>query len=100
MQRIYVVPGPTSYRSGELVYTAVPLSSLPADVQATAQEAWVSQPVPSCPTSEQHLPLHRHHRRRSSRSADSETGLIRLPINADEGLLPNYSHDLETGLKA
>jgi len=99
MQRIFVVPGPKPYSSGELVYTAVPLSSLPVDVQATAQEAWVSQPVP-CSTTEPQHQMHRHHRRRSSRSVDNETGLIRLPIHADDGLLPPYSHDLETGVKA
>lgn len=99
MQRIFVVPSSTPYPSGELVYTVVPLSSLSADVQATAQEAWVSQPVP-CPATEQQHQMHRHHRRRSSRSVDNETGLIRLPIHANDGLLPPYRHDLEVGVKA
>ncbi|KXN89490.1 hypothetical protein AN958_05652 [Leucoagaricus sp. SymC.cos] len=65
----------------EMVYTPVPRSSLPRDVQTTAKEVWVSS---SSSSSSEHR--HRHHRHRSR-----ETGRIRLPIRPDEGLLPLYN---------
>ncbi|KAF9450174.1 hypothetical protein P691DRAFT_621844, partial [Macrolepiota fuliginosa MF-IS2] len=79
-QRILLVPftapvGPDV----EMVYTPVPRSSLPRDVQTTAKEVWVS----STSTSEHR---HRHHRHCSR-----EIGRIRLPIRPDEGLLPAYT---------
>jgi hypothetical protein len=78
-QRILLVPFTASVDTAvEMVYTPVPRSSLPHDVQTTAKEVWVSSS-----TSEHR---HRHHRHRSH-----ETGRIRLPIRPDEGLLPLYS---------
>lgn len=59
----------------EMVYVAVPRSSLPREVQTTAQEMWMS----SCSASEHR---HRHHRHCSR-----EMGRIRLPVRQDEGLL-------------
>jgi len=75
-QRIFLVPfGTTMDPNVEMVYTPVPRSSLPGDVQTTAKEVWVSLPDYR----------HRHHRHRSR-----ETGKIRLPVRPDEGLLPPY----------
>ncbi|KAJ3568770.1 hypothetical protein NP233_g5494 [Leucocoprinus birnbaumii] len=79
-QRILLVPFTAPVDADvEMVYTPVPRSSLPRDVQPTAKEVWVSSSSAS-----EHR--HRHHRHRSR-----ETGRIALPIRADEGLLPSYS---------
>lgn len=87
-QRILLVPFTTSVDPDvEMVYTPVPRSSLPRDVQTTAKEVWVSSS-----TSEHR---HRHHRHRSRETGRIETGRIRLPIRPDEGLLPAY-HDSES----
>jgi hypothetical protein len=125
-QRIYIFPSnPSTQHTSddvELVYTPIPISSLPKDYRANATEAWVSPSVPR-PGSSRHSrtlsestgysssdsqdqehqrPLKHHRRyshshhshRRSSRSLSStRTGRIRLPIQPDEGLLPSYYDD-------
>lgn len=123
-QRIYILhSNPSSQRKNnhvELVYTPVPMNSLPKDCRANATEAWVSPSTPrascmrhsrtlsestgysSSDSQEQEHQRHfKHHRRhshghysyhRSSRSS-SRTGHIRLPIQPDEGLLPSYYED-------
>ena len=128
-QRIYILPSNTSAQRTsddvELVYTPIPISSLPMDFRANATEAWVSPSVPrpgpsrhsrtlseltgySSPESQdqehhRQLKYHRRHssshysHRRSSRSLSStRTGRIRLPIQPDEGLLPAYYDDSST----
>ncbi|TFK43852.1 hypothetical protein BDQ12DRAFT_595444 [Crucibulum laeve] len=118
LRRIYLLPRGASSRSNtgdeevEMVYTPVPLSSLPKDMQARAKEAWVSS-SPSSSSFPHHLHhphphshaegerRHHHHRhhshRRSSRSSsvNNQTGLIRLPIKPDEPLLPAYRSEGE-----
>ena len=128
-QRIYILPSNTSAQRTsddvELVYTPIPIDSLPMDFRANATEAWVSPSVPrpgpsrhsrtlseltDYNSSESQDPEHyrqlKHHRRhsnshyshrRSSRSLSStRTGRIRLPIQPDEGLLPTYYDDSST----
>ncbi|KAF8239000.1 hypothetical protein L208DRAFT_173834 [Tricholoma matsutake] len=128
-QRIYILPSNLSCQRNtdevELVYTPVPVSSLPKDYRANATEAWVSPSVPragslrhgrtlsestgyssSDPQDQEHQRQQKHHRRhshsyyphrRSSRSSSStRTGRIRLPIQPDEGLLPSYYDDAAT----
>ena len=125
-QKIYIFPSNPSAKHThddvELVYTPIPISSLPMDFRANATEAWVSPNVPrpgssrhsrtlselagysSSESQDQELqrPLKHHRRhshghynhRRSSRSLSStRTGRIRLPIESDEGLLPVYYDD-------
>jgi len=128
-QRIYILPsnhGPQHKGDDvELVYTAVPISSLPKDYRANATEAWVSQSNPRAGSSrhsrtlsesigygssdsqeQEHRCQQKHHRRhshshyshrRSSRSSSStRTGRICLPVRVDEGLLPSYYDDAAT----
>ncbi|KAF9006709.1 hypothetical protein BDQ17DRAFT_1389477 [Cyathus striatus] len=48
VQRIFLLSPTNSNEEVEMVYTPVPLSSLPKEVQLSAREAWVSpHPVPS-----------------------------------------------------
>jgi hypothetical protein len=129
IQRIYILPtNPTSQRNSddvELVYTPIPITSLPKDCRANATEAWVSPSIPragslrhartlsestgyssSDSQDQEHQRQQKHHRRhshshynyrRSSRSSSStRTGHIRLPIQPDEGLLPSYYDDAAT----
>jgi ABC-type nickel/cobalt efflux system permease component RcnA len=113
MERIIVVPRSTTDNSDletgvEMVYAAVPLHSLPKDVQERATEAWISTSSsiaaqPPAPSAHRH---HHHHRRHHGhghghRSASRETtGRIRLDIAPEEGLLPVYTAEPGDEVKA
>lgn len=82
LQRIYVLPRSspsTPALEDPLVYTPVPLSSLSPSLRSSATEAWISRSEES----HRHSHGHRHH--------GSSTGGIRLPVTAEEGLLPDRS---------
>ncbi|KAF8166229.1 hypothetical protein BJ912DRAFT_1093216 [Pholiota molesta] len=111
MERIIVVPRSTTDNSDlesgvEMVYAAVPLHSLPKDVQERATEAWIST---SSAAAAQSPPAHRHHHHHrrhhghghGHRSASRETtGRIRLDIAPEEGLLPVYTAEPGDEVKA
>ncbi|KDR84151.1 hypothetical protein GALMADRAFT_56136 [Galerina marginata CBS 339.88] len=94
MQRIFVLPkstmDPDLENGVDLVYAAVPRHTLPKEMQEQVTEAW----VPSAASS-MRLPHHRrHHRHHRHRSSSRETtGLIKLDISPDEGLLPYADRD-------
>jgi len=129
LQRIYLLPPPphSPYSDDvELVYTPVPLSSLPENLRTSATEAWVSrsnsrsegggrrsramsdssttssQVHYSSSEQEQQHRQQRHHRRHShghhrhSSRSSSRTGTIRLPISPNEGLLPPYYGEIDS----
>ncbi|KAF9476737.1 hypothetical protein BDN70DRAFT_882051 [Pholiota conissans] len=111
MERIFVVPNMSSpsandLESGvEMVYAAVPLHTLPKEVQEQATEAWIATAASSTNAPSitrhhyHHHRRHHHNHRRSSSSASRETtGLIRLDIAPEEGLLPVYSAEPESDL--
>jgi len=114
MQRIFVLPSKNNHNNldlengVELIYAPVPRHTLSKDLQEQATEAWISTPSPSSSSSSpssgsradgvdhrhHHHRQHHHHRHSSSRrhrsSSRETTGLIRLDIAPDEGLLPQY----------
>lgn len=108
MQRIFVLPSKNNHNNldlengVELVYAPVPKHTLSKDLQEQATEAWISTPSPSSRSSisssgsRADCVEHRHHHRHSlsrrhHRSSSPETtGLIKLDIAPDEGLLPQY----------
>lgn len=110
MQRIFLLPNtqhhPVTLSSAdsaadlEMVYAPVPRSSLPKELQDRATEAWVSTSNSRVEGSGHHHHHHRrhhHHRthshghgRRHRSSSRETTGLIKLDIEPDEGLLPSY----------
>jgi len=119
MQRIFVLPSKNNHNNldlengVELVYAPVPRHTLSKDLQEQATEAWISTPSPSSSSSiassgveHRHHHHRRHHHRHSSsrrhRSSSRETtGLIKLDIAPDEGLLPPYQDAVdETNTKA
>ena len=113
MQRILVLPSKNNHNNldlengVELVYAPVPRHTLSKDLQEQATEAWISTPSPTSSSSiassgsradgvehRQHHHRRHHHRHSSSRrhrsSSRETTGLIKLDIAPDEGLLPPY----------
>jgi len=105
LQRIYLLPrdtntcptssSPPTPPEDLLVYAPVPLSTLSPkaarDIRSSATEAWVTRTRSNEPDSHN---KHRHRHQASSSSSGSPAGAgsgrIRLPVNPDEGLLPEY----------
>jgi hypothetical protein len=110
MQRIFVLPGKNNHHNldlengVQLVYAPVPRHTLPKELQEQATEAWISTPCSSSSSSitmdgsehrhhnhRRHYHHHRHSSSRRHRSSSRETtGLIKLGIAPNEGLLPHY----------
>jgi hypothetical protein len=77
-QKVYVLPTHPSNPLVPMVYTPVPLDSIPESARSHISEAWLASATPSSSS-------RRHHHRRSN-SGSNLTGKIALPIKADEGL--------------
>lgn len=99
LQRIYLLPSPTSATSfntqgtqPEIVYAPVPLRDLSEQDarELNAREAWIrtsSSPQPPR--------THRHSRSHSHPHRHHTTGRIGLPIRPNEGLLPGHEKILK-----